>query len=75
MQYRIMQGGRKGGDRLDPVEASKITFAVFDTLHIDLSCQGRSAGAMLILNVADQGESIMSCRSPPMRPIIREKDF
>ena len=75
MQHRIMQGARKGGDRLNPVKASKLAFAVFDTLHIDLTCQGRSAGAILILNVADQGESIMSCRSTPMRPIIRERDL
>ena len=57
------------------MKASKLAFAVFDTLHIDLIRQGRSAGAMLVFNgpnVADQGESIMSRQSTPMRPIIRE---
>ena len=57
---------------------SRLAFAVFDTLHIDLTRQGRSAGAMLILDgpdVADQGESIMSCRSSPMRPTILERDL
>ena len=76
MQHRIMQGARKGGDRADPVKANKLVLAVFATLHIDLIRQGRSAGAMLILNgpdVAEPGESIMSCLSTPMRPIIKER--
>lgn len=73
-----MQGARKGGDRADPIKANKLVLAVFDTLHIDLIRQGRSAGAMLILNgpnVADRGESIMSCRSTPMGPMIKERAF
>ena len=62
MRQSSVQEGGKRGVRVAPVKASSLERAVFDTLHIDLTRQGRSAGAMLILDgpdVADQGESII----------------
>ena len=56
--HTVMQRARKRGDRVDPAKTSRLGLAIFDTLHVDLARQGRSAGAMLILNGPDVAEKV-----------------